>query len=153
MTATPVRIQLSRRKGFDLQEASRTVNGLEAVNVARPSKWGNPYHVDDANMWWCKHPFGSRERTQGCVDYYERAIREGFVLVPYTALTPEERGDKYHSSGAHYVHEVAPKYLAGKNLACWCALCPEHAAGKPFGIHCCDCSPCHADVLGALATG
>ena len=41
----PVRLQLSRRKGFDLQAASRTVNGLPAVNVARPSKWGNPFTV------------------------------------------------------------------------------------------------------------
>jgi hypothetical protein len=131
----PVRLRLSRAKGFNLQEESRSANGLEAVNVARPTKWGNPYHVDDTNMWWCRHPFGSRERTQGCVDHYERAIREGFVLVPYTWLTPEERGDDYHSSGAHYVHEVAPKYLGGKNLACWCALD----------------APCHADVLLRLA--
>lgn len=42
---TPVRIQLSRRKGFDLQAASRAINGLECVNVARPSKWGNPFTV------------------------------------------------------------------------------------------------------------
>jgi len=41
----PVRLQLSRRKGFDLQAWSREVNGLEAVNCARPGKWGNPYRV------------------------------------------------------------------------------------------------------------
>lgn len=41
MTA-PIRLQLSRRKGFNLQAASRAANGLDAVNVARPSKWGNP---------------------------------------------------------------------------------------------------------------
>lgn len=39
----PVRLQLSRRKGFNLQDLSTTTNGLPAVNVARPSKWGNPY--------------------------------------------------------------------------------------------------------------
>ena len=37
----PVRIQLSRRKGFNLQEHSRALNGLPAVNVARPTMWGN----------------------------------------------------------------------------------------------------------------
>ena len=42
----PIRLQLSRRKGFNLQAWSREVNGLAAVNVARPSKWGNPYRVD-----------------------------------------------------------------------------------------------------------
>ncbi len=41
----PVRLQLSRRKGFDLQAWSREVNGLPATNVARPSKWGNPYKI------------------------------------------------------------------------------------------------------------
>lgn len=41
----PVRLQLSRRKGFNLQAWSREVNGLAAVNVARPSRWGNPYRI------------------------------------------------------------------------------------------------------------
>ena len=41
----PVRLQLSRRKGFDLQRASRDLNGLLAVNCARPGKWGNPHKV------------------------------------------------------------------------------------------------------------
>ena len=39
----PVRLQLSRKKGFDLQALSIATNGLPAVNVARPSKWGNPF--------------------------------------------------------------------------------------------------------------
>lgn len=37
--------------------------------------------------------------------------------------------------------------LAGKNLACWCKLCPEHAGGKPAGVVCARCEPCHADIL------
>jgi hypothetical protein len=37
----PQRIQLSRRAGFNLQAASLALNGLPAVNCARPSKWGN----------------------------------------------------------------------------------------------------------------
>lgn len=41
----PVRLQLSRRKGFDLQAHSLAVNGLPAVNVARPTKWGNPFQA------------------------------------------------------------------------------------------------------------
>ena len=47
MTA-PVRLQLSRAKGFNLQAASRAVNGRAAVVVARPSRWGNPYRVCEA---------------------------------------------------------------------------------------------------------
>lgn len=42
---SPVRLQLSRRKGFDLQAHSRTMNGLPAVHVARPTRWGNPYQA------------------------------------------------------------------------------------------------------------
>lgn len=41
--------------------------------------------------------------------------------------------------------------LAGKNLACFCHLCPKHAAtGKPLDEHCPDCAPCHVDVLGEI---
>ena len=32
----PVRLRLSRAKGFNLQEHSQAVNGLPAVNCARP---------------------------------------------------------------------------------------------------------------------
>jgi hypothetical protein len=41
----PLRLQLSRRKGFDLQAASRAVNGLPAARVSRPGKWGNPFVI------------------------------------------------------------------------------------------------------------
>lgn len=41
--AKPVRLRLSRKAGFDLQDASRKTNGLPAVVVSRPSVWGNPY--------------------------------------------------------------------------------------------------------------
>ena len=44
--AKPVRLQLSRRKGFSLQKLSKATNGLEAVVVRRPTKWGNPFTVD-----------------------------------------------------------------------------------------------------------
>jgi hypothetical protein len=47
-TVRPVRLQLSRAAGFNLQALSRDTNGLSAVNVARPGKWGNPYTVDNS---------------------------------------------------------------------------------------------------------
>jgi hypothetical protein len=34
-----------RRKGFDLQTLSRKFNGLDAVKVSRPGRWGNPFVV------------------------------------------------------------------------------------------------------------
>lgn len=39
----PVRLQLSRRKGFKLVSP----NGLPVVKVDRTTKWGNPYKVKD----------------------------------------------------------------------------------------------------------
>lgn len=43
----PVRLRLSRAKGFDLQAHSRAINGLPAVNCARPSVYGNDFTVAD----------------------------------------------------------------------------------------------------------
>lgn len=45
----PQRIQLKRTRGFRLQEVSRALNGLPAVNVARPTRWGNPFKVKQTN--------------------------------------------------------------------------------------------------------
>jgi hypothetical protein len=42
-TKKPCRLRLSRRPGFDLQRESLERNGLPAVNVSRPSRWGNPF--------------------------------------------------------------------------------------------------------------
>jgi hypothetical protein len=54
---SPTRIRLSRAKGFNLQTHSRCVNGLDAVNVAKPSIFGNPFVVgktgrDASNSTW-----------------------------------------------------------------------------------------------------
>lgn len=45
VNSQPVRLRLSRRAGFKLQHISRQTNGLAAVNVARPSRWGNPFRI------------------------------------------------------------------------------------------------------------
>ncbi|MDR0423783.1 MAG: DUF4326 domain-containing protein [Rickettsiales bacterium] len=40
------RVQLLRKKGFNLQEESRKINGLPAIKCDRSSKeWGNPYKI------------------------------------------------------------------------------------------------------------
>lgn len=108
----PQRIQLSRRKGFKLQEASMALNGLPAVNVARPTKWGNPYDWRDWRDAW---PFEPRpwdaeiSRDDWCrgmaAQAFEEDIREGAIVLPL--------GD-----------------LRGKNLACWCKV-----GGLPKSCH------------------
>jgi hypothetical protein len=41
----PVRLTLSRRRGFKLKAASQALNGLPAKSVARPGPWGNPFEI------------------------------------------------------------------------------------------------------------
>src|SRR6218665_2387381 len=45
--ARPVRMQVSRKAGFNLQEASHALNGLPAKLVTRPGPWGNPFSIDE----------------------------------------------------------------------------------------------------------
>jgi len=139
----PIRIQLSRRKGWRLPP--------NTVSVARPTKWGNPERVvldemrwdgesyDDAgepiehgpwlclgrgstfppeplksfNGWW----FASRIEAVG------KAVAM-FRFRLTTDIT---------SCRLAIADELAE--LRGKNLACWCPLD----------------QPCHADVLLELA--
>lgn len=117
MTVRPVRIQLSRRSGFNLQEASMAVNGLAAINVARPSEWGNPFvvgaPVDKKQAkrwgWW---PLGFPD--------YVAPDNAAAVKRFATVLALDEA-----------IHAHVRKQLAGRNLACWCG--PDEA--------------CHADTL------
>jgi hypothetical protein len=104
----PVRLRLSRRKGFDLKAHSQATNGLACVSVARPGPWGNPFVVG-------RH--GSRDE---CV-YFYKALLAGLMRVNRdpdikTLKVVREHVDRHG-------HE-----LRGHNLACWCALdAPCHA--------------------------
>ncbi|RVL53583.1 DUF4326 domain-containing protein [Sinorhizobium meliloti] len=96
----PVRLQLSRRAGFNLQETSTAINGLEAVHVGRPGPWGNPFIV------------GKDGDAAYCVDLY-KALLAGFLRVgadPDIAALERTR---------RFVAENVDE-LRGKNLACWC---------------------------------
>ncbi len=95
----PVRLRLSRRKGFNLQRHSKAVNGLPAINVARPSKWGNPFIV------------GSTFKLDGHVRY-ETMSQEDAVHFFHLML---RRLDRTYPSDAEIFGE-----LRNRNLACWC---------------------------------
>ena len=93
---TPVRLRLSRAKGFSLQALSLATNGLPAVNVARPSKWGNPFNWKD-----CPASIGQARWAKGVVvDLFRRRIAE-----------MQANGD-----------DCGAAELRGKNLGCWCGL-------------------------------
>lgn len=93
----PVRLQLSRRKGFDLQAHSLATNGLPAVNVARPSVWGNPFPLHD------KQGRRIRNNKEAVCEFRE-------LLGPQ----PENVVRLYMPL------EDVQRALRGKNLACWC---------------------------------
>lgn len=81
------------------------------VKVDRTSKWGNPFTVADVKA---SGVFGSKDMLQGiCVSKFRSALSYN---LPFTC-------------------EEVRAELAGKDLACWCAIG----------------SPCHADVLLELA--
>lgn len=37
--------------------------------------------------------------------------------------------------------------LRGRNCMCYCPLCDDHRDGKPLGVECDKCAPCHVDVI------
>ncbi len=109
MSRRPVRLQLSRAKGFDLQALSLTTNGLPAVNVARPSKWGNPFRIGTTVV----------ER------HGEHAMTRAEAVESYRRLV-SHMGDK-PSDGTVPDLATIKRELRGKNLACWCGDGPCHA--------------------------
>lgn len=138
----PVRLQLSRKRGFNLQAHSRAINDLDAVKVDRSTHWGNPFRIDEpvdrrlVSKWdWKLKP--GRWDDDACGSAEEAVHRFRYC---------------FSRDGASL--SLANKDLRGFNLACWCHLCPKHApTGKPFDEPCPDCAPCHADVLGRRANG
>lgn len=96
------------------------------VYVGRPSPWGNPWTVGALELG--TQPDGSAWTADDVVRMFRQYAVEQLRQDP-TWLKP----------------------LVGRNLECWCDLCPAHAGGLPFGEFCADCPPCHADVLGVMA--
>jgi hypothetical protein len=88
----PQRIQLSRRKGFNLQAVSLALNGLPAVNCARPSRWGNPFVVQ-----FDPHPDYSPQTREDAVKMFIAQYDKGLMRIKIR------------------------NELRGKNLACWCS--------------------------------
>jgi hypothetical protein len=119
----PVRLQLLRKKGFNLQALSRATNGLPAVNCTRPGSYANPFRLlneegsaliedtRDGSAWGV--PWDDAEKQ--VVLAFERHID-----------LPENAGFRAEA--------IAD--LRRKNLACWCHL------DQPF---------CHVNVWLRIA--
>lgn len=118
---SPVRLQLSRAKGFNLQEHSRAMNGLEAVVVSGRSIYSNPF-----------------------IAHGDRRCMDPTLAVSIFRKLLQKHSDGWFSQSLPWPKGRIPKrmttmrdveLLRGKNLACTCALD----------------QPCHADLLLELA--
>ncbi len=96
ITQHPKRIQLKRTKGFNLQKVSQELNELDAMKVARPTKYDNPYRVGDVH----------------------RSIIMDFKLtLEYSLILFERWLTNKLKTDENFLVE-----LSGKNLACFCPL-------------------------------
>ena len=112
----PKRIQRKRSRGWRMP--------LGAVYVGRPTKWGNPWSVDD--YFRVGYSGNGFDALRVIVDIYRAWIagtdRAHMVLYIDQMGRPSRTPPDYRE-------------LRGKDLACWCPLD----------------QPCHADQLLELA--
>lgn len=96
----PKRIRLSRAKGWRLPP--------NAINVARPGPWGNPFKV------------GRDGTQQQCVTMFKMLMLAHFCLTSKASIEEQKR------SNNHIGQNI--EKLRGKDLACWCRIgTPCHA--------------------------
>lgn len=107
----PQRMQLSRHAGFNLQQASRALNGLPARLVTRPGKWGNPFTIAaTAERYGLDEAAAQARAVDLCGQWLRGTLDPNLSpgpVPPLAAIRAE---------------------LGGHNLACWCkAGTPCHA--------------------------
>ena len=143
MTERPIRARLSRAKGWRMP--ANTVK----VTRGRGMRWGNPFDLSDSAHCWTALALGFKGdkagRRAASVELFRRWIKAGAPARVACGLGVSQ-GDKANIetivespvivAGAPPTEAEIREHLAGKNLACWCALD----------------APCHADVLLELAT-
>lgn len=95
--SAPKRIQMSRRHPWRSEHP-------DAVIVARPSEWGNPWRVGDVG--YLETPFRARE---------------GEVYVREITITPALAVELYRQTILPEIDEIRSE-LSGRDLACWCPL-------------------------------
>ena len=148
----PVRIQRSRAKGWKMPAG--------AIYVGRPTKFGNPFHVDGSWITWTAVALGYKAdragRTAAAVALYTAWMKGaplaggphaqdegggalGFADGSTRSIDAHARGIAAEVMGMYEAPKLPERpsveELRGKDLACWC----------PIG------QACHADLLLVLA--
>ncbi len=100
---TPKRMQLSRQRGFNLQAASKTLNGLPAKRVTRPGKWGNPFTIAGTAERYGLDPVAAQAKAVALCGQWLRG-----TLDPKLSPGPPPSRAEMQAE------------LRGYNLACWC---------------------------------
>lgn len=117
----PKRIQMSRQRPWRAENP-------DAVIVARPSKWGNPYTVT-------KTKYGYEvQGTMNLLGVHPTVRKARAHAVELFEIHTGPMGVHEYD---RETRELLVAELRGRDLACWCPL--NH--------------PCHADVLLELANG
>src|SRR5262249_9833266 len=131
----PLRIQLSRAKGW--RKPANT------IVISRPGRYGNPFRLIDDHG--AARIIGSDGMAYAADEDLRGNIAEQRVVELFRAwrLKP--------ARFPTLPHPPPLEALRGHNLACWCRLCPIHRQGRPLGVACRDCRPCHSDVTLELA--
>ena len=103
MSAKPQRMQLSRKAGFNLQVASKALNGLPAKRITRPGPWGNPFTIEETAAKYRLDPDAAQAKAVAlCGDWLLGKL------------------DPRLSPGDPPSRSAIRSELADHNLACWC---------------------------------
>lgn len=97
------RLQLSRRRGFDLQATSLALNGLPARPVGRPHLFGNPFSTAATFRLFLRRMSATAIMHAIKFEDGEPALMPGIGMI---VLRNRIRANVWH--------------LRGHNLACWC---------------------------------
>jgi hypothetical protein len=103
MSAKPQRMLLSRHAGFNLQTASKKLNGLPAKRVTRPGPWGNPFTIEET---------AKRYKLDGAA----AQVKAVELCGQWLRGTLDKRLSPHAPPGRDEIRAG----LKGYNLACWC---------------------------------
>jgi hypothetical protein len=117
---SPKRIQMSRKRPWRAENP-------DAVIVARPSRWGNPFPIDEYGRELAVEMYRQALSGNWNPSTLDQSESDAYWDLAYqrTMQFRERIG------GMFWIHAVAKADLGGRDLACWCPLDEL----------------CHADVL------